>query len=70
MSVVKSYLYLTKIRYRAVHASLSKGISFAETPDLSSCAVPPSPSSTRVPLTLKQPDPEKISCQHPWLPYF
>jgi hypothetical protein len=47
---------------------------------------PPSPSSTHVPLTLNdpfwygmlvfrllispQPDPEKISCQHPWLPYF
>ena len=40
MSVVKSYFYLTKIRCRAVPASLSQDLGFAETPDLSSCAVP------------------------------
>jgi hypothetical protein len=39
MSLVKSYFYLTKIRCRAVPASLSQGLGFAETPDLSRCAV-------------------------------
>jgi hypothetical protein len=39
MSMVKSYFYLTKIRCRAVPASLSQGLGSAETADLSSCAV-------------------------------
>jgi hypothetical protein len=39
MSVVKSCFYLTKIHCGAVPASLSQGLGFAETPDLSSCAV-------------------------------
>jgi hypothetical protein len=55
MSVVKSYFYLTKIRCRAVPASLSQGLGSAETPDSFELRGSPSPSSTRVPLTLNDP---------------
>jgi hypothetical protein len=45
MSLVKSYFYLTKMRCRAVPASLSQGLGFAETPDSFEVRGPPSPSS-------------------------
>jgi hypothetical protein len=45
MSLVKSYFYLIKMRCRAVPASLSQGLGFAETPDSFEVRGPPSPSS-------------------------
>ena len=55
MSVVKSYFYLTKIRCRAVPCQPISGPRFRRDARSFELRGSPSPSSTRVPLTLNDP---------------